>query len=195
MAVSTQQEEPLVPLLRRVVRSVVRPAYHARLRRVRARDGMRGIQVELYEAIAPRRVLAMFGARVGAGTVVYPRLRIHAGDPVSGFARLRLGERCHVGRDCFIDLTADVTFEDEAGIAMLTTILSETPGGTRSAAPVRLLRGAMTGACVTIFPGVTVGECSLIAAGSSVTADVPDRVVVAGSPARVVRRLPREDPP
>jgi acetyltransferase-like isoleucine patch superfamily enzyme len=45
------------------------------------------------------------------------------------------------------------------------------------------------GANATILPGVRLGEGSLVGAGSVVAADVPPGVVVAGSPARVVKRV------
>ena len=41
----------------------------------------------------------------------------------------------------------------------------------------------------TICPGVTVGENSIVAAGSVVTRDVPDHVVVGGNPAKIIRPL------
>jgi len=45
------------------------------------------------------------------------------------------------------------------------------------------------GANCTILPGITIGENSLIAAGSVVVKDVPPNVVVAGNPARVIRKI------
>ncbi len=45
------------------------------------------------------------------------------------------------------------------------------------------------GANATILPGVRIGHDSLVGAGSVVAADVPPGVVVAGSPARVVKRV------
>lgn len=50
-------------------------------------------------------------------------------------------------------------------------------------------RGASVGAGAVILPGVTIGERALVGAGAVVTRDVPSDVVVAGNPARVVRRL------
>jgi acetyltransferase-like isoleucine patch superfamily enzyme len=50
-------------------------------------------------------------------------------------------------------------------------------------------RGASIGANATILPGLTIGERSLVAAGSVVTHDVPARVLVRGSPARPVSFL------
>ena len=49
-------------------------------------------------------------------------------------------------------------------------------------------RGASIGTSATILCGVTIGENSVIGAGSVVTHDVPDHAVVAGNPARVMRK-------
>lgn len=53
---------------------------------------------------------------------------------------------------------------------------------------VRIMRGAWLGAGVIVLPGVTVGQNAVIGAGSVVTRDVADFQVVAGVPARVVKR-------
>jgi acetyltransferase-like isoleucine patch superfamily enzyme len=53
---------------------------------------------------------------------------------------------------------------------------------------VRIGRGAWIAGAV-VLKGVSVGDGSVVGSGSVVTADVPDHVVVAGNPARVVRRL------
>jgi len=49
----------------------------------------------------------------------------------------------------------------------------------------RLMDGAAIGANVTILPGVSIGEGALVAAGSVVTRNVPDRMLAIGSPARI----------
>jgi acetyltransferase-like isoleucine patch superfamily enzyme len=56
---------------------------------------------------------------------------------------------------------------------------------------VVLKRGAWVGAGAIILPGVVVGEGAIVAAGSVVGQDVPDYTVVAGNPARPVRKLER----
>lgn len=53
----------------------------------------------------------------------------------------------------------------------------------------RIKRGAKIGANATILPGVIIGEDALVGAGAVVVKDVPAGVVVAGNPARIVRRL------
>ncbi len=54
---------------------------------------------------------------------------------------------------------------------------------------VTIKRGSWIGANVVIMPGVIIGENSVVGAGSIVTQDVPDRVIAAGSPAKVIRTL------
>lgn len=49
--------------------------------------------------------------------------------------------------------------------------------------------GASIGANATILPGIVVGENSLIGAGAVVTKDVAPYTVVAGNPAKLVRRI------
>jgi acetyltransferase-like isoleucine patch superfamily enzyme len=49
--------------------------------------------------------------------------------------------------------------------------------------------GAMVGANATLLPGIVIGRRALIGAGSVVVADVPDGAVVAGNPARIIRRI------
>jgi acetyltransferase-like isoleucine patch superfamily enzyme len=56
-------------------------------------------------------------------------------------------------------------------------------------APIRICRGAWIGARAIILKGVTVGEGAIVGAGSVVTKNVEPYTIVAGNPARVVRRL------
>jgi acetyltransferase-like isoleucine patch superfamily enzyme len=51
-------------------------------------------------------------------------------------------------------------------------------------------KGASIGSNATILAKVTIGERAIIGAGSVVTKDVPPDTIVAGNPARVLRRVP-----
>jgi len=53
----------------------------------------------------------------------------------------------------------------------------------------KICKGASIGANSTILPGITIGENAMIGAGSVVTKDVPDNVLVAGIPAQIKKRL------
>jgi acetyltransferase-like isoleucine patch superfamily enzyme len=50
-------------------------------------------------------------------------------------------------------------------------------------------KGASIGTSATILCGVTIGENAIVGAGSVVTKDVPENAVVAGNPARLMRKL------
>jgi len=50
-------------------------------------------------------------------------------------------------------------------------------------------KGAKIGANATILPGVVIGEYALVGAGSVVVDDVPDKAVVVGNPARVIKQI------
>jgi acetyltransferase-like isoleucine patch superfamily enzyme len=54
--------------------------------------------------------------------------------------------------------------------------------------PTRVMRGASIGTGATILCGITIGRNAIVGAGSVVTRDVPDNAVVAGNPARLLRR-------
>lgn len=59
--------------------------------------------------------------------------------------------------------------------------------------PVHIGRNCWIGAAVTILPGVTIGDNSVIGAGSVVTRDIPANVVAMGSPCRVYREIGDHD--
>lgn len=60
-------------------------------------------------------------------------------------------------------------------------------------APVRIEDNVWIGGNVTICPGVTIGENSVIGAGSVVIHDVPANCIAAGNPARVIRQIDERD--
>jgi maltose O-acetyltransferase len=59
--------------------------------------------------------------------------------------------------------------------------------------PVTIKDNVWIGAGVIIVPGVTIGENSVIGAGSVVTRDIPCNVVAAGNPCRVIREITDRD--
>jgi UDP-2-acetamido-3-amino-2,3-dideoxy-glucuronate N-acetyltransferase len=50
-------------------------------------------------------------------------------------------------------------------------------------------RGASIGGGAVILPGITIGQGAMVGAGSVVTKSVPDRALVVGNPARIIRML------
>jgi len=65
--------------------------------------------------------------------------------------------------------------------------------GAQFSIPVRIENGVWIGANVIVMPGVTIGENSVIGAGSVVTGDVPANTIAFGSPCKVVREITDED--
>lgn len=65
--------------------------------------------------------------------------------------------------------------------------------GTQYSLPVKIGNTVWIGANVVILPGVTIGENSVIGAGSVVTHDIPANVVAVGNPCRVMREITERD--
>ena len=94
-----------------------------------------------------------------------------------------------------------MTIEDEALIGHGVMFINDryprstNPDGTSQAdgdwemTPTLVRRRASIGSNATILCGVTIGEGAIVGAGSVVTDDVPAYAIVAGNPARVLRRL------
>lgn len=59
--------------------------------------------------------------------------------------------------------------------------------------PVRIGRNCWLGAGVIVMPGVTIGDNTVIGAGSVVTKDIPSGVVAVGNPCRVLREVGQHD--
>lgn len=65
--------------------------------------------------------------------------------------------------------------------------------GTQFSIPVRIGNNVWIGSNAVILPGVTIGDNSVIGAGSVVTHDIPENVVAVGNPCRVLRQINEHD--
>jgi len=112
-----------------------------------------------------------------------------------------IGEHVFMGVQCFIDPPYPhlVTIEDYVSLAGRVMILAHSdpteplrgllgPSGAKIA-PVHIKRGAWISVGSIILPGVTIGENTIVAAGAVVTKSMPDHCVVAGVPARVIKKI------
>ena len=137
----------------------------------------------------------LYGCRVGADSRIGTFVEIQKGASV--------GDRCKISSHTFI--CEGVRIEDEVFVGHNVTFINDlfpratAPGGAPQTeadwqvVPTVVRRGASIGSSATILCGVTIGAGSIVGAGSVVTRDVPDGVIAAGNPARVLRAIqPRE---
>ena len=65
--------------------------------------------------------------------------------------------------------------------------------GLEFAKPIKVGNNVWFGANVTVLPGVTIGDNTVIGAGSVVTKDIPSNVVAVGNPSKVLREIGEHD--
>ena len=65
--------------------------------------------------------------------------------------------------------------------------------GLEIARPITVGNNVWIGANVSVLPGVTIGSSSIIGAGSVVNKDIPEGVIAAGNPCKVLRKITEED--
>ena len=108
---------------------------------------------------------------------------------------IRIGRNVFINHGCsFLDL-GGITIEDDVLIGPNVQLITENhpvKPSERKALDLKAIlikKNAWLGAGAIILPGVTVGENSVVAAGAVVTKDVPDNVVVAGIPAKIIKDI------
>ncbi len=118
-----------------------------------------------------------------------------------------VGKNTSIGNGCYFNFNATfvddylITIEDNVLFAPNVTIITtghpvhpdNRRRGEMYCAPVTIKKGAWLCSNVTVLPGVTIGENSVIGAGSVVTRDVPDNVLAMGTPCKVVRKINERD--
>ena len=115
---------------------------------------------------------------------------------------LQIGGNTGIGHGCSFTVGKSITIGNHCRIAM-NVIVFDSPGHPADPAarladqalsadevlPVVISDNVWVGQNALIFPGVTIGEGSIVAAGAVVMVSVPPNVLVAGNPARQVRSL------
>lgn len=114
----------------------------------------------------------------------------------TGGNNIRLGRNVFINQNCTIYDLGGVDIADDVMIGPNVSLITEghpvEPSRRRTfvtAKPIVIERNVWIAAGAIILGGVTVGENSVVAAGSVVTRNVPPNTLFAGNPARVIRSL------
>ncbi len=146
-------------------------------------------RVALLDDEAARAILADLLGTLGEGSGIRPPLRVDYGKNIHVGARTFVNfnltaldvATIHIGDDCQIG----------PNVQLLTPIHPIEPQPRKDklegAKPIVIGDNVWLGGGVIVCPGVTIGENSVIGAGSVVTRDIPANVVAVGNPARVIR--------
>lgn len=134
----------------------------------------------------------IYGCRIGEQTKIGPFVEIQKG--------VKIGAKCKISSHAFI--CQGVTIADEVFIGHGVVFINDLyPRATNTRhrlqteadwklVKTRVEKGAAIGSNATILAGVVIGEGAMVGAGAVVTRSVPKKTVVAGNPAKIIRKLP-----
>ena len=146
--------------------------------------------VKLGQDVVLRDFVNLYGCSIGDRTKVGAFVEIQKG--------VTIGADCKISSHTFI--CEGVEIEDRVFVGHNVSFINDkypratNPDGSLQTAAdwkvvsTRVKRGASIGTSSTILCGVTIGEGAIVGAGSVVTKDVPDGAIVAGNPARPMKR-------
>ena len=138
----------------------------------------------------------------GDDCVVVGKLSVWFAARFSDRPALVVGNRTGIGHDCAFTVAKGITIGDDCHIAGGTRMFDSSghpldperrrlgnPPDDADVKPIVIGNNVWIGGYCTVFPGVTIGDNSVVATGSVVTGDVPPNVLVAGYPARQIKKL------
>lgn len=148
-------------------------------------------QASLADPLAAIPLLAELLGTLGEGAYVKPPLYVDYGE------HLHIGARTFVNYNLTALDVAAITIGEDCQLGPNVQLLTPThpvePRPRRdkleAAKPITIGNNVWLGGGVIVCPGVTIGDDSVIGAGSVVTRDIPAGVLAVGNPARVLRSL------
>jgi acetyltransferase-like isoleucine patch superfamily enzyme len=132
----------------------------------------------------------LYGCAIGDNTKIGPFVEIQK--------NARVGRNCKIQSHTFI--CEGVTIEDDVFVGHNVCFINDKyPRSTNelgelqteadwAVEPTIIKKGASIGSSCTILSNVTIGEGAIVGAGSVVTKDVPAKSIVAGNPAKIIRK-------
>lgn len=141
-----------------------------------------------------------FGDKVQIGVLASPCFYSHyayieARTPQS---KITIGNQVTLNNGFSAEAMGEITIKDKVLIGVHCAILdndghaldpNQRESGLPSVKPVMICENVFIGDRVTILKGVTIGANSVIGSGAVVTHDIPENVIAAGNPARVIRNI------
>lgn len=132
-------------------------------------------------------VLRAFGAKVGRGVVVKPRVTI------TFPWKLTLGNHVWLGEECWLLNLAPIVIESHVCISQRAFLCTgnhdyQSPTFDLVVQPIHVASGAWIGANAFVGPGVCVGSHAVLTAGSVATKDLEPFGVYQGNPAGLVKK-------
>jgi acetyltransferase-like isoleucine patch superfamily enzyme len=147
--------------------------------------------VILGENVVLNDFINLYGCSIGDNTKIGPFVEVQK----NAF----IGKRCKISSHTFI--CEGVTIEDDVFVGHGVMFINDKyPKSTNESGELQteddwkvvstlVKQGASIGSNATLLCGITVGSGSIVGAGSVVTRDVPDKTVVGGNPAKVIRKI------
>ncbi|WPV00230.1 WcaF family extracellular polysaccharide biosynthesis acetyltransferase [Mucilaginibacter sp. cycad4] len=126
-------------------------------------------------------LLRSFGARVGTGVVIKPRVNIHMP------WKLEVGSDVWIGEEAFILNFEKINIGNNVCVSQRAFLCGgnhdfRTPSMPYRNGPITLADGSWVGAGVFVGPGVTIGTDTVVTAGSVVTSNLGDNGIYKGNP-------------
>ena len=119
------------------------------------------------------------------------REQVNIGGTLNQDSILSIGKRCSIGQSCYINPSRSITIGDDTAIGGNSLIFthgswqSVIDGYSVKYEPVTIEKNVYIGWRVFIMPGITIGENSTIAGGSTITINVPPNSLGSGSPLKI----------
>jgi acetyltransferase-like isoleucine patch superfamily enzyme len=147
--------------------------------------------VTLGQNVKLAKFINLYGCEIGDNTKIGAFVEVQK--------NAKIGRNCKISSHTFV--CEGVTIEDNVFIGHGVMFINDMypratalDGGLQTAKdwkvePTLIQRGASIGSGATILARVTVGENAIVGAGSVVTRNVPANSIVAGNPARVLRKI------
>lgn len=136
---------------------------------------------------------------VGDNTTIFSYSRLQCYPTFLPLPRIKIGNNCYIGYHFTILAGGDVTIDDWVLIASHVLITSHNHGmdpdseiaymnQSLTTSPVHIGKGCWIGENVCILAGVSIGEKSIIGAGSVVPRPIPPHCIAVGNPAKVIKK-------